>query len=32
MFFVTFVATREEKNELLSTFKYLDNDNDGKLG
>ncbi|KRX08510.1 Protein kinase-like domain [Pseudocohnilembus persalinus] len=31
MFFVTFIATREEKNELLSTFKELDQNNDGKL-
>jgi calcium-dependent protein kinase len=31
MFFVTFMATREEKNDLLGTFKELDSDNDGKL-
>lgn len=31
MFFVTFMATREEKNELLATFKALDADNDGKV-
>lgn len=31
MFFVTFIATRDEKNELLGTFKELDENNDGKL-
>lgn len=31
MFFVTYMATRDEKNELLGTFKSLDVDNDGKL-
>mmetsp|Transcript_20995 Transcript_20995/g.2804 ORF Transcript_20995/g.2804 Transcript_20995/m.2804 type:complete len:145 (-) Transcript_20995:100-534(-) len=31
MFFVTFMATREEKNDLLGTFKLLDSDNDGKI-
>lgn len=25
------MATRDEKNELLGTFKALDQDNDGKL-
>jgi len=31
MFFVTFIATRDEKNELLGTFKEIDINNDGKI-
>lgn len=31
MFFVTYIATRDEKNELLSTFKEIDTNNDGKI-
>jgi calcium-dependent protein kinase len=30
-FIVNFLATKEEKSELLQTFKALDLNNDGKL-
>lgn len=31
MFLVTYMATREEKNELLKTFQSLDVNGDGQL-
>lgn len=31
MFMVNFVATKEEKNQLLKQFRALDENNDGKL-